>query len=168
MSGIARLLMVFGLIVIPVLGRAQTSADTVAITEAATRWYASQTPTSSRVVAFLLPGRHPTGPALTPTQIEAAQQGARILGATLIPYDGYWKKICDRKKPEDCGPGKFDLIVDVRVNRITGNTSEVFVNQHSAAGPGPRLSDSMVGWILLFVHSDHGWAFSRIIGMDAT
>lgn len=162
-----RALMVVGLIVVPVLGQAQTGADSVAIVEAAARWYASQAPTSSRVVGFLLPGRHPTDPALTPSQIEAAQHGARILGATLIPYESF-AKLCNRKKPGDCGPGKFDLLVGVRVYQVTGNASEVFIDQYTNGEPGPRRRDSVLGYDVLFVRSGDGWAFDRILRMSAS
>jgi hypothetical protein len=121
-----RALTAISLTIIPVLTQAQTGADSVAIVEAAARWYASQVPANSRV-GFVLPRGPRSGPAPTPGQFEAAQHGARVLRATLIPFDSLTAKLCDRKNPGDCGPGKFDSGVEVHVIRITGNASEVYV-----------------------------------------
>lgn len=160
-----RALMMVGLTVMPVLGQAQAGADSVAIVEAAARWYASRLPTNSRV-GFLLPGGPRSGPAPTAVQLEAAQQGARILRATLMPFDSVSAKLCDRRKLGDCGPGKFDQIVEVRVSTVTGNASEVFVTQRTTTGGGPRLRHAVRGWKVLVVRSGDAWAFSRILNMS--
>jgi hypothetical protein len=56
----------------------------------------------------------PSDPAPTARELEAAQHAARILHATLIP-DSVLAYICDRQKPGSCGPGKYDLTIDIRV-----------------------------------------------------
>lgn len=159
-----RTLLMVGLTIIPVLGQAQTRADSVAIVEAAARWYAPQVPTSSRV-GFLLPRGRQSGPAPTAGQLEAAQQGARVLRAALLPFDSLSAKLCDRKKPGDCGPGKYHLAVEIRVSTVTGNASEVLVTQWTTTGPGPRLRHTVRGWKVLIVRSGDGWAFNRILRM---
>ena len=161
-----RALTAVSLTIMPVLTQAQTGADSVAIVEAAARWYASQVPANSRV-GFVLPRAPRSGPAPTPGQFEAAQHGARVLRATLIPYDSLTAKLCDRKKTGDCGPGKFDFGVEVHVIRITGNASEVSVIQ-STTGPGPRLRHGVREWTILIVRSGDGWAFDRILGTSAS
>jgi hypothetical protein len=161
-----RALTMVGLTVMPVLGQAQSGADSLAIVEAAARWYASQVPTNSRV-GVLLPRGPRSRAAPTAGQLKAAQQAARVLGATVIPFDSLSAKLCDRKKPGDCGPGKFDLIVDVHVNKITENASEVSVIQ-STTGPGPRLRHGGRGWTVLVVRSADGWAFNQILNTSVS
>ena len=162
-----RALTAASLIVIPGLAQAQTGADSVVIhVEATARWYASQVPANSRV-GFVLPRGPRSGPAPTPGQIEAAQHGARVLRATLIPFDSLTRKLCDRKHTGDCGPGKFDLGVEVHVIRITGNASEVSVIQ-STTGPGPRLRHGIRGWTILVVRSGDGWAFDQILSTSVS
>jgi hypothetical protein len=142
-----------------------SGADSVAIVEAAARWYASRAPSSSRV-GFLLPRRSPSDPTPTAGQLEGAHHGAEILHATLMPIDSMVAYLCG-SKPGGCGPGKFDLIVDVRVFKITGNASQVWVDQVTP-GPGPRLRTSHLGWLLLFVRTGDEWAFNRILEMAAS
>lgn len=167
-----RVLMIVGLTVMPALGQAQTGTDSVAIVEAAARWYASQAPNSSAPssarVGFLRPRRPRSDPTPTAGQMEAAQQGARVLRATLIPIDSLNAYLCDRSKTGDCGPGKFDLVVDVRVTKITGNASEVSVIQWTNLGPGLRQRSASIGWTVLFVRSGDAWVFNRLLGMDAS
>ena len=159
-----RALMLVGLTIMPVLGQAQTGTDSVAIVEAAARWYASRVSMSSRV-GFFLPRGPRSGPAPTAVQLEAAEQGARILRATLMPFDSLSAKLCDRKKPGDCGPGKFGVIVDVRVTKIAGNASEVSVDQWTA-GPGPRVRYTSLGWMVLFIRSGDTWVFNQILTIN--
>lgn len=161
-----RLLMMVGLVVMPVLGQAQTGADSVAIVEAAARWYASRAPSSSRV-GYLLPRRPRSDSTPTAGELEAAQRGAGVLHAALMPMDSLNPYICDRSKPGSCGPGKFDLIVEVRVFSITGNASEVFVSQWTA-GRSPRSRTAYVGWTVLFVRTGDGWSFNRILATDVS
>jgi hypothetical protein len=163
-----RVLMMVGLTVTPVLGQAQTRADSVAIVEAAARWYASQAPhslaSSSSRVGFLRPRRPRSDPIPTAGEAEAAQHGAQVLRAALIPIDSLVAYLCDRSKPADCGPGKFDLVVDVRVTKITGNTGEVSVMQWTTDGPGlPGQRTASLGWIVRFVRSSNGWAFNQVL-----
>lgn len=156
-----RALTMVGLTVVPVLGQSQSNADSVAIVEAAARWYASHVSTNSQV-GFLLPRAPRSGPTPTAGQLAAAQQGARVLRATLIPFDSLSAKLCDRRQPGDCRPGKFDLVVEVRVSAITGNASEVSVIQLTT-GPGPRLRRGWRAWTLLVIRTGNGWAFDRIL-----
>jgi hypothetical protein len=155
--------MMVGLTVTPVLGQAQTGADSVPIVEAAARWYASRAPNSSRV-AFILPRGPRSDPAPTARQLEAAQRAAEVLHATLIPLDSQIVYLCDRNKPESCGPGQFDLIVNIRVLSITGNASEVLVSQLTPGlGSSGRSRTSSVGWQVLFVRTGDRWVFNRIL-----
>jgi hypothetical protein len=160
-----RVLMMVGLTAMPVLGQTQTGTDTVAIVEAAARWYASRAPSTSRV-GFLLPGGPQTKLKPTAGELEAAQHGARVLHATLMPVDSIRAYICEHKNPASCGQGKFDLIVDVRVLKITGNASEVRVAQWTDEGPGRRQRSVQVGWTVLFIRSRDGWAFNQILAQD--
>jgi hypothetical protein len=163
-----RALMMAGLTGVPVIGKAQTGADSVAIVEAAARWYVSHMPAASHVGVVVRGGAGSTATP-TPRQREAAQRGARLLHATLLPFDSSRSvKLCDRHNAGGCGVGALDLVVDISVSTITGNTGEVLVMQRTNEGPSPRLQNAVHGWNLLFVRSGDGWAFNRVLSENGS